>query len=172
MAGANGKLTADSVAVKMKDESSTITFDDCCALRDEHNSLIGKAKAAKKRLQAEPKTGDNQSALAHHIARFLEHANGVEGVDLEILAAGATDENLPDFNAEVAKLFPEEDEGNKVRELVKEIGLAYQNLRRGDSGKGEKAQENIDMMEREAVFMAEQVQAALNRMFAQQKEAA
>ena len=172
MAGANGKITADSVAVKMKDESAEITFDDCCALRDEHNSLIGKAKSAKKRLESEPKTGDNQAALAYSIAKFLEHAKGVEGVDLEILAEGPTDENLEDFNGEVAKLFPEEDEGNKVRELVKEIGLAYQNLRRGDSGKGDKAQQNIDMMEREAVAMAERVQAALDRMFAQQRKAA
>ena len=82
MAGANGQITADSVAVKMKDESAEITFDDCCALRDEHNSLIGKAKSAKKRLQSEPKTGDNQAALAYSIAKFLEHANGIEYVDL------------------------------------------------------------------------------------------
>ena len=85
MAGANGKITADSVAVKMADDSAIITFDDCCALRDEHNALIGKAKSAKKRLQSEPKTGDNQAALAYSIAKFLEHANGIEDVDLEIL---------------------------------------------------------------------------------------
>ena len=137
MAGTNGseQPTLEESIKVLEDENAQITFYHCCTLKDEVDGLVKRIKSARDRMTGDVDTTDQRKNLATSFAAIVRHASEMDEIDVERVNNGDT-EYIDSIIGEVE------------RKLSDDLALKSQNLRKATSGRGERAEKNVQEMEK------------------------